>query len=92
MELTDIPEDVQYVIFQQSSQHIPGDERSRNHPGHGYPASTLDYLSPRFFPNEEALMAELRTIAKYPHFKGDPVVFRLQRLRVKTSLTCSIRS
>jgi hypothetical protein len=25
------------VIFFQTSVHVPGDERSRTHPGHGYP-------------------------------------------------------
>jgi len=34
----DIPEEPHYMILKFESVHIPGDERSRTHPGHGYPA------------------------------------------------------
>lgn len=36
----DIPDGshFQLCVFEQHTFHIPGDERSRTHPGHGYPA------------------------------------------------------
>ncbi len=42
---SDIPEGHHYVIiiFSSTSIHIPGDERSRTNPGHGYPARTEKY-------------------------------------------------
>lgn len=32
-----------YAVFIKSSVHIPGDERSRTNPGHGYPAYDHTY-------------------------------------------------
>jgi hypothetical protein len=43
----DIPSGPHYAILDPKSINIPGDERSRTHPGHGYPASTehtWDYI------------------------------------------------
>lgn len=43
----DIPKEPHYAILASKSTHIPGDERSRTNPGHGYPASTeqsWDYI------------------------------------------------
>ena len=33
------------LIFKSSSVHVPGDERSRTNPGHGYPAHDVTYES-----------------------------------------------
>ncbi len=32
----------EYIVIEKSSYHVPGDERSRTHPGHGYPAHDVD--------------------------------------------------
>ncbi len=39
---SDVPDGHHYAIltFKSESIHIPGDERSRTNPGHGYPAET----------------------------------------------------
>ena len=36
----DVPTTAHYAIVEFSSYTIPGDERSRTNPGHGYPEST----------------------------------------------------
>ena len=36
-----------YAVFIKTSTHIPGDQRSIDHPGHGYPAYTLEKLKLR---------------------------------------------
>jgi hypothetical protein len=44
----DIPRTDHFAILEFSSITIPGDERSRSHPGHGYPESTervVKYIS-----------------------------------------------
>ena len=38
--ISDIPNKEHFAIILGRSTHIPGDERSRTNPGHGYPAST----------------------------------------------------
>lgn len=34
------PAKEKYAVVYQEHTHVPGDERSRTHPGHGYPAHT----------------------------------------------------
>lgn len=38
-QYSDVPTGSHFVIFTTRAFHIPGDERSRTNPGHGYPAS-----------------------------------------------------
>ncbi len=45
--LSEIPKVKHWVVLVFGTTHIPGDERSRTNPGHGYPASTetkIDYI------------------------------------------------
>lgn len=42
-----------YAIITMTSVSIPGDERSRTAPGHGYPAHTLSFPEILFFDDEE---------------------------------------
>lgn len=51
--LSDFPDERSYVIATPQSVHIPGDERSRTAPGHGYPSSTHYYLDFQVFENKE---------------------------------------
>lgn len=47
-EKSDVPTQPHYAVLVFSSIYIPGDERSRTHPGHGYPESwekTVKYIS-----------------------------------------------
>lgn len=59
-QLSDIPKEPHYAILEQRSISIPGDERSRTHPGHGYPASTervWDYI---VFKDRESWESEVK--------------------------------
>lgn len=43
----EVPKIQHYAIMEFSTYTVPGDERSRTHPGHGYPAhteSTCEYI------------------------------------------------
>lgn len=51
--IADIPQKEHWIIFRQSSYYTEGDERSRTNPGHGYPASTTDYLAVEIYYTEE---------------------------------------
>jgi hypothetical protein len=48
-QLSEIPRDGHWAIIQTTSVNIPGDERSRTNPGHGYPASTETFITYRPF-------------------------------------------
>lgn len=52
-KLTDIPKGEHYVIVEMTGVHIPGDERSRTNPGHGYGERTEHYTQMQVFTSEE---------------------------------------
>jgi hypothetical protein len=56
----DIPAGEHWAIITGSSVLIPGDERSRTNPGHGYPESTESYIEYAAFTNESKFKEALR--------------------------------
>lgn len=61
-KLSDIPTTPHYVIVEIDSVNIPGDERSRTHPGHGYPAETRYYPSMRVTTDVEVWKKEIEKL------------------------------
>ena len=57
--VNDIPEGEYWVIVKNQSVTIPGDERSRTHPGHGYPEHTEHYLSMTVYETKKVMLAEM---------------------------------
>lgn len=49
MGLSEIPNGPHWAIIQTTSVTIPGDERSRTAPGHGYPEHTESFITYRAF-------------------------------------------
>lgn len=62
-----LPECEHWAIIGKTSVSIPGDERSRTNPGHGYPASTEHYVTYEAFTNEDDFKTEMtkRLLARY---------------------------
>ena len=54
----DIPSGEHWAIIRTVGVFIPGDERSRTNPGHGYPERTENYLSYQAFTDEAEFRAE----------------------------------
>jgi len=52
IKLSDIPKTAHYVIIKMDSVFIPGDERSRQAPGHGYPEHTKYFPEMRVTTNK----------------------------------------
>lgn len=46
-----------YAALIRRTIYIPGDERSRTHPGHGYPASSEEVTDMKKFDSREAMEA-----------------------------------
>jgi hypothetical protein len=61
-EVADVPTTEHWAILSNRSITIPGDERSRTSPGHGYPEHTEQYVEYRVFRSEEAFLAALQAI------------------------------
>jgi len=48
MSIQSIPKEPHWAIITETSQYVAGDERSRTHPGHGYPdhyETTIQYTA-----------------------------------------------
>lgn len=56
-QVSDMPKVSHWAIITYESQHIPGDERSQTHPGHGYGPSTNYYVSYKAYLDEETWKA-----------------------------------
>lgn len=65
--LSDIPNGPHWAIVRTTSVHIPGDERSRTNPGHGYPAHTETYITYQAFTSQAEWEREVErlTTQKY---------------------------
>lgn len=70
--LADIPKEPHYVIIKIGSVFIPGDERSRTNPGHGYPERTEHYPEMRVTTNkahwEKEIAEEIERDPKQQNF------------------------
>lgn len=56
----EVPKGPHFAIFESNSIHVPGDERSRQYPGHGYPASTEYFMSYIAFDTKEEWEADIQ--------------------------------
>lgn len=70
-----------FLIIYTTTEYIPGDERSRTHPGHGYPEHSIDRTNIKRFETEESFSkwviendsAKYGKLANYEAFKCSPV-------------------
>lgn len=56
----DIPKGEHWAIIEGTSVSIPGDERSRTNPGHGYPEHTENYITYEAFTDKAEFEAVLK--------------------------------
>lgn len=55
-----VPTTEHWVVLANKSYTIPGDERSRSSPGHGYPESTEHYMEYTVYFSENDMMAAMQ--------------------------------
>ena len=58
-KVEDLPDGEFFAILYPESVTIPGDERSRTNPGHGYPEHTVDNWRMEVFPTREEWESEI---------------------------------
>ena len=92
--VTDIPTGPHYAILNSNSQYIPGDERSRTHPGHGYPAYTEYYMDYISFTDYNEWVEEVNRLTKQsksqtPTFVAVQVTPAVVETTVKVTITPS---
>ena len=79
-----IPETKHWAIFKHVTTYIPGDERSRTHPGHGYPEHTVESLDYEHFSDHDALERRVKQLVER---KERFTVAEVQPLKVETRTT-----
>lgn len=78
-----------YLLIDSTSVLIPGDERSRTNPGHGYPEHTVTYPVLKWFDTEKEVLDYMKT---WGRDIKDPQIWELAgrvKLEVKTTLSLS---
>lgn len=70
-EKSKMPKGEHWAIIKFGSIHIPGDERSRTHPGHGYPERNEPSLEYRAFLNKADWEAAVGELAGEKHTSND---------------------
>jgi len=78
-----------WAILKFSTTHVPGDERSRTNPGHGYPAHTVDNVSYEAFYTEEKFLAALHRLENDTFTHGRYSAFKVEPLTIKTTISVS---
>ncbi len=77
--VSDIPKLPHWALLCDDSIHIPGDERSRTNPGHGYPAEDRPIIAYEAYLTQEKLMTVIRerkesqSVQKFSVYKVNPV-------------------
>lgn len=60
MSFSKVPSTRHYAIITEVNVTIPGDERSRTHPGHGYPEETRTYTQYEAFTDKEKWLNKIK--------------------------------
>lgn len=84
--LSDIPKEPHYAILVPKSTYIPGDERSRTHPGHGYPESTEQSWDYIVFPDRESWAEEVKQRLGSVFGKKDFVAISATPAKISTTI------
>lgn len=67
--VSELPQTDHFAILANSTYYVPGDERSRTNPGHGYPAENVPYLQYIAFENKEQLAEWIRIYGSTKSYK-----------------------
>ena len=86
----DLPPGEHHVIIKFGSITIPGDERSRTNPGHGYPEHTLSTMECIAFESREAWEAEVLQLVGAKRASEQWVPLIVRRPTLKTNVTLDI--
>jgi len=78
-------DDLIYLVVSEVSVYIPGDERSRTNPGHGYPERTEQYKEVREFKTKGEVISYIQ---RY----GDNVsVYEAKKMSIKKHTTIEVQ-
>lgn len=87
---SDLPLGEHFAILEFSSVFIPGDERSRTNPGHGYPAETRPTLECIVYPDRVEWESEIQRRAGNRQDQGRWVPVIVRRVGITTKVIVEV--
>jgi hypothetical protein len=89
--IADVPTVEHWAIFKTNSVFIPGDERSRTNPGHGYPAETRHFIAYEAYLTEEKLLQAIKELEE-PRYGGrnEYRVAKIVPMKIKKEMSITI--
>lgn len=90
MKSSDVPAGEHYAIIQFSSIHIPGDQRSIDAPGHGYPAHEEPTVSYRWFLDRANWEQTVAALAGVVFGKPDFVAMYVKPAKVNMEIKVTV--
>lgn len=72
----EMPKAPHFVILDFKTRHIPGDERSKTNPGHGYPARDEAYTEYRWTANRDVWLNEITKLSLNSNTAGKFIAFK----------------
>ena len=85
----DTPTEPHWAILKYSSISIPGDERSRTNPGHGYPASTEHIVKYEAYFTEEKFLAAIEKLEEARYGYTSYTALKVEPLKIEKTVTIS---
>lgn len=79
-----------FAVIYVTSVTVPGDERSRNNPGHGYPEHTVDTDTIHRFPSEEKFKEWIEKEEKKQYGKRLYQAIRCTPITITTTVNIDI--
>lgn len=87
-----IPHGKSYAILKEKTTSVPGDERSRTNPGHGYPAHTVESWGVELFATKEEWEAEIEKLSGRVYASKNWLPVILNRPNVKQTVTIEVET
>jgi len=79
-----------FAALVKSSYTIPGDERSRTNPGHGYPEETVEYIQFLPFESEDEMGKWVASQTKYS-FHSHFNIIQYDEVEVETKVVVKLK-
>lgn len=87
-----MPTEKAYAIMTPCSVTIPGDERSRTNPGHGYPEHTEHYWNVEIYHNEKEWKAEIKERHESKYSNKNFVAYVMYPVKVNVSINVNVET
>ncbi len=81
---------MKYAAIIKSYITIPGDERSRTHPGHGYPEHSEETITMVEFEHKPAMEAWLKDRVERYHDRTNYRLIQYEELKVETTISVKV--